>query len=192
MVSLFSFILMTNQILSCPVSTFAAINSKEPDGQLPLGKILERIRSGYWKDLVLPCREQEELKLQLPVFTPTGTFRARGIAGLEQYNGLVCPDIDDVANPLVLKEKCRQIPWISAAFVTPGGAGLKVVIPTEANTENYRLVEEEVANAFEAITGFARDRRCKDISRIQYVSYDPDLLIRENCRVFGKGDYVLE
>jgi hypothetical protein len=65
-----------------------------------------------------------------------------------------------------------------------------VIIPTEANPENYRQVEEEVAQAFQAITGYERDRRCKDISRIQYISYDPDLLIRESCRVFGKEDYV--
>ena len=181
---------MTPKILSFPVSTFAAINSKEPDGLLPLGEILDKIQSGFWKELVLPCRENKELKILLPVFTPTGTFRARGIAGLEHYNGLVCLDIDHVANPAALKELCSSIPWVCAAFVTPGGQGLKLIIPTEANAENYRLVEEEVANAFFALTGYERDRRCKDISRIQYVSHDPDLLIRENCRVFGNEDYM--
>ena len=180
---------MTSEILQYPVSTFEAINSKEPDGCFPLGEILELIRTGFWKDQVLPCRENKELKTLLPVFTPTGTFRARGIAGLEHYNGLVCLDIDYVPDPAGLKEICSKIPWICTAFVTPGGQGVKVIIPTEANPENYRLVEEEVANAFFAHTGYERDRRCKDISRIQYVSYDPDLVIRETCRKFGKEDY---
>ena len=186
----FFIFIMTNQILQYPVSTFAAINAKVPDGMLPLGEILERIRTGFWKELVEPCRGNKELKTLLPVFTPTGIFRARGIAGLEQYNGLVCLDIDDVDNPEHLKDKCRQMPWICAAFVTPGGAGLKIIVPTEANPENYKLVEEEVANAFEHLTGHSRDRRCKDISRIQYVSYDPDLWIRETCKIFGKEDYL--
>ncbi len=181
---------MTSQILLYPVSTFEAVNTKEPDGCFALGEILERIQTGFWRQLVEPCRQNQDLKTRLPVFTPTGTFRARGIAGMEQYNGLVCLDIDDVENPYALKEICSHIPWLFAAFVTPGGEGLKVIVPTEANSENYRLVEEEVAIAFESATGYARDRRCKDISRIQYISYDPDLLIREGCRLFGKGDYV--
>jgi hypothetical protein len=181
---------MIRQILLYPVSTFLSIKTKEPDGCFPLGEILERIRSGFWKDEVLPCREDKELKTRLPVFTPTGIFRARGIAGMEEYNGLVCLDIDNVPDPVGLKETCNQIAWVCAAFVTPGGQGVKVIIPTEAHPENYRLVEEEVAQAFHALTGYERDRRCKDISRIQYVSYDPDLLVRESCRVFGKADYV--
>ncbi len=181
---------MIRQILLYPVSTFSSIKTKEPDGCFPLGEILERIRSGFWKDEVLPCREDKELKTRLPVFTPTGIFGARGIAGMEKYNGLVCLDIDNVPDPVGLKETCTQIPWVCAAFVTPGGQGVKVIIPTEAHPENYRLVEEEVAQAFHALTGYERDRRCKDISRIQYVSYDPDLLVRESCRVFGKADYV--
>lgn len=71
---------MTSEITLYPVSTFEAVNSKEPDGLLPLGEILDKIQSGFWKELVLPCRENKELKTLLPVFTPTGTFRSRGIA----------------------------------------------------------------------------------------------------------------
>jgi hypothetical protein len=175
---------MTRQILQYPVSTFASVNSREPAGFQNLGEILEHIRSGFWKELVDPCRLNKELKTLLPVFTPTGTFHRRGIAGLEQYNGLICLDIDHVENPEDLKEKCRAIPWVFAAFVTPGGKGLKVMVPTDAVEENYRQMEEEVATAFEALTGFARDRRCKDISRVQYVSWDPLLLINDACQKF--------
>jgi hypothetical protein len=175
---------LAEEVKTYLISTFSAVNSREPDGRLSLGEMLKKIRSDIWADAIKRCRKDPEYKTHLPVFTPTGTFHRRGIAGLEQYNGLICLDIDHVENPEDLKEKCRGIPWVFAAFVTPGGKGLKVMVPTHAGEENYRQMEEEVANAFEEVTGFARDRRCKDISRVQYVSWDPLLLINDNCQKY--------
>jgi hypothetical protein len=171
-------------MLNQTVTTFKSLRSTSPHENLPLLAILEDIKSGKWKNRVEPCARDLSKKNFLPVFTPTGIFNHRSIAGIEQYNGIVCLDIDHVENPSELKEKCKNIPWVAAAFLTPSGKGLKVSIQTNAVFENYQQIELQVAEVFEKETGFLRDNRCKDIARIQFVSYDPDLYINTSAIIF--------
>jgi hypothetical protein len=117
------------------------------------------------------------------VFTPTGIFNHRSLAGLEEYNGLMCLDIDHVEDPQSLKEKCKKLNYVYAAFITPSGKGLKVMIKSPATSENYREIEAKVAEAFSLDTGAIRDNHCKDVARIQFVSYDPELYINENSTI---------
>jgi hypothetical protein len=166
------------------VTTFKSIRSTTPHESRPLLDILQDIGNGRWKTRVEACREDLTKKNFLPVFTPTGVFSHRSIKGLESYNGIVCLDIDGVDDPASLKEKCKEIPWASAAFITPSGRGLKVIVQTDATTEVYKTVEESVAAAFYKETGIQRDNHCKDIARIQFVSYDPDVYINESSETF--------
>jgi hypothetical protein len=107
------------------------------------------------------------------------------MAGLEEYNGLMCLDIDHIEDPESLKAKCKKLNYVYSAFVTPSGKGLKVLIKTNATSENYRDIELKVATAFQHDTGAIRDNHCKDIARIQFVSYDPDLYINENSSLIN-------
>ena len=65
------------------------------------------------------------------------------------------------------------------------GKGLKVIIKTSANTDEYKVMEESVSKRFFDDTGFMRDNRCKDIARIQFLSYDPDLYYNEQSEFFN-------
>lgn len=153
---------------------FKGLRSTTPEKITDLSEIINGIQTGTWKDSVLKCRTDISKKDRLPCFTPTGEFNHRSIKGLEKYNGIICLDIDHVANPEDLKERCKNLHWVMAAFITPSGKGLKVIVKTHANVENYKQAEEAVAEAFLEATGCARDNRCKDIARIQFVSYDPE------------------
>jgi len=163
---------------------FKSLKSTKPQSNLDLLEILDKIRSGEWSEKVIPCRENVALKDKLPCFTPTGIFSHRSIAGLESYNGIVCLDIDHLADPEALKAKCKNLGWVMAAFVTPSGKGLKVIVKTHATVETYKQTELQVATAFLEATGSARDNRCKDIARIQFVSYDSDLYFNPNSLTF--------
>lgn len=157
------------------VTFFKGLKNTKPDSNRDLSEILNDIQSGKWKTAVLACREDISKKNKLPCFTPTGIFNHRSIKGLENYNGIICLDIDGVADPEELKERCKSIHWVVAAFITPSGKGLKVIVNTHCNVENYKQAEEAVAESFLEATGVARDNRCKDIARIQFVSYDENL-----------------
>jgi len=166
------------------VTFFKGLKSTKPEKTTEISDILDKIRSGEWSDKVIPCRENVALKDKLPCFTPTGIFNHRSIAGLESYNGIICLDIDHVEDPEALKAKCKNLGWVMAAFVTPSGKGLKVIVKTHATVETYKQTELQVAEAFLEATGSSRDNRCKDIARIQYVSYDPELYYNPDSLTF--------
>jgi hypothetical protein len=167
---------------------FKSLRNTKPEQVVSLTEVLSEIASDKYKKQIDEIRSQENpskspLKDKLPVFTPTGVFNYRSLAGLEDYNGLMCLDIDHVEDPISLKEKCKKLNYVYAAFITPSGKGLKVMIKSPATSENYREIEAKVAEAFSLDTGAIRDNHCKDISRIQFVSYDPELYINENSTI---------
>ena len=165
------------------VTTFRGLRFTAPKEQTTLKAVLDDIKSDKWKSRIEKCRLDLKHKDWLPVFTPTGTFSHRSIKGMETYNGVICLDIDNVEDPTMLKEKCKQFLWIHAAYITPSGKGLKVIVMTANTSDEYRFVEETVAGMFRVATGFSRDNRCKDIARIQFISWDPDLYYNENPQI---------
>jgi hypothetical protein len=174
-------------MLKC--TRFKSVKNTKPESNVSLLSVLEEIRSDKYKSQIEQIRSSENpskspLKDKLPVFTPTGIFNHRSLAGLETYTGIMCLDIDNVENPESLKESCKNIPWVYSAFVTPSGRGLKVIIKTNSDSENYRANELIVSQEFLNQTGFLRDNHCKDIARIQFVSYDPNIYINENSLNF--------
>jgi hypothetical protein len=171
------------------ISFFKGLRHTTPEAEVDLLDVLLDIQNGKWKEDVLKCREDLKSKELLPCFTPTGIFNHRSIKGLLQYNGNFCLDIDHIDDPESLKNKCKEISWIWSAFITPSGKGLKVIIKSNSTAEEFRSTEEIVAGQFKLITGFERDERCKDISRIQYVSYDPKIYINPQATIFKKEDY---
>lgn len=174
-------------MLNC--TNFKSVRNTKPMSTSSLISILEQIKSEKYKKAILEIRSHEnpakcKLKENLPCFTPTGIFSYRSLAGLESYNGLICLDIDSVPNPEDLKNQCKNLHWVHAAFVTPSGQGLKVIVKTHATKDTYKQTELQVAEAFNEATGFSRDNHCKDIARIQFVSYDPNIYINENSITF--------
>jgi len=170
-------------MLQC--TRFKSLRNTKPESTVSVLSILEEIRTDKYKSQIDEIRNFENpsknpLKDKLPVFTPTGIFNHRSMAGLENYNGLMCLDIDHIENPEQLKEQCKKLNYVYSAFVTPSGKGLKVLIKTNATSENYREIELKVSTAFQHDTGAIRDNHCKDIARIQFVSYDPNIYINEN------------
>jgi hypothetical protein len=169
---------------------FKSLRNTKPEKVVSITEVLNEIASDKYKSLIEEIRQSENpsknpLKDKLPVFTPTGQFNYRSLAGLEIYNGLMCLDIDGVEDPQSLKEKCKNLNYVYSAFITPSGRGLKVLIKSSATSENYREIELKVATAFQHDTGFLRDNHCKDIARIQFVSYDPELYINENSTIIN-------
>jgi hypothetical protein len=175
------------QKLTC--TRLKSLRNTKPECEQPLIQVLREIASDCYRVQIEQIRKEENpskspLKDKLPVFTPTGLFSHRSMAGLENYNGLICLDIDGVEDPENLKEKCKNLDWVYSAFITPSGRGLKVMVKTHATKETYKQTEMLVADAFNEATGCSRDNHCKDIARIQFVSYDPNIYINENSLTF--------
>jgi hypothetical protein len=178
--------------MDIPVTVFRGLRFTSPKEQTTLEKVLNDIKSDKWKDRVLKCHNDIKHKDWLPCFTPTGSFTHRSIKGLEYYNGIICLDIDHVENPSDLKQEVKKLPWVHAAFTTPSSKGLKVIVRTNSTPENYRRTEEKVAAMFRDAVNFVRDNHCKDIARIQFISYDPDLYYNPESEVIEQERMSLE
>lgn len=179
---------MENTLLQC--TRFSSLRNTKPESKVPIMQVLQEIATDKYRVQIEKIRSQENpskspLKDKLPLFTPTGLFDHRSIAGLVHYNGIICLDIDNIEDPESLKSKCKTLPYVYAAFITPSGHGLKVLVKTNATSETYKKVESEIALTFQNDTGAIRDNHCKDIARIQYVSYDPNIYINENSQTIN-------
>jgi len=172
------------------ITFFKGLRSTKPAGNPELKDILMDIKSDKYKVQVEKCHTDVKYKDYLPCFTPTGVFNHRSIAGLESYNGIICLDIDHLEDPIFAKKNAIKLKYVHAAFITPSGKGLKVIIKTNANVETYKTIEQKVADYFYTDCGLTRDNRCKDIARIQFVSHDPELYYNEESYILNLDQYV--
>jgi len=126
-------------------------------------------------------------KKTLQAFTFCGTFAPiRAKEHLIQHSGLVHLDYDgipDVAH--VLAVLCAG-PAITYVFTSPSGCGLKVGVrvPVIDTDRQYKHAWQCVADFLEEHTGLIADPSGKDISRLCFVSYDPQTYINLHADVF--------
>jgi hypothetical protein len=166
------------------VSFFDNLKNVFPIYNIEIREIFEAIQNGRWKEDIEKCRIDLDKKKELPCFTPSGIFYKRNSSSLEKYSGIICLDIDNVEYPEALKEASKSLPWIWAAFITPSGKGLKIIVQTTSKLNEFPRLEAEVALAFYKFTGFLRDEKCKDLARVQFVSFDQDIYLNQNPEIF--------
>lgn len=129
------------------------------------------------KDQITPLKER------LPSILFSGTFSTRGEKHLLQHSGLICADLDDLGPQVEsIRDLVVQDPHVLAAFVSPTGTGLKVVFrcdPEKDHYESFRALRYYMLEHF----GVEVDEACKDVSRLCFVSHDPDCFIAEDAEV---------
>lgn len=124
------------------------------------------------------AEEAQSKKQQLPAFTPSATFtEKRLLPNMEQYSGFVHLDFDkltleqlDAAFQII-----TTIPYTFLCFISPSGNGLKVFIEVNTGAEHHDIAYLQVMQYYENATGLKADVKCKDITRLCFVSHDPQL-----------------
>lgn len=165
-------------------------------GERNLLEILEEIKSDKYQSEVNSIRyafhkgdenTAEEIKKGLLGFTTSGTFgESRTKANIVTYSQVVCLDFDDIPlteinNLVTLINGCR---YTFASFISPSNEGLKVFIKVNSNAEQHTTVYNQIANFYKELSGYDFDAKCKDITRLCFVSYDADLFLNENAVIF--------
>jgi len=174
------------------VTRFPSLRNSKKASPAILDDIIADIASDMHKIKVEKYRDTGIIKLKdsLPVFTPAGEFEKRSKAGLIKINGLVTLDIDHVDDAISLKEIAENITWVRAAFITPSGKGIKVIVETDIkDPADWVKVELEVSTEWEKITGFPRDNRAKDIARIHFICWDPTVYYNKESEIFKTKIY---
>ena len=170
------------------VSIFPNIRQTKEATEADITLVLDRIQSGAYQDYffqvnrVTNKEERQKAKLNVPGFTCSGTFKERKKEGLIKHSGLIALDFDEVENYLETFSIVCKDPHTFAAFRSISGRGICCIvkIPAAKHLEAFNGLEEY----FFKLTGNPIDKACKDVSRIRYVSYDPDLYHNPDSAVF--------
>lgn len=127
--------------------------------------------------------KQKELKLKLPMITPSGTFlSSRTNNGLLEHSNIICIDIDDLGDVELIKTTISQDDFVLACFVSPRGRGLKIF--TRIDGSKHLDYWKQIADYYHQKFGLAIDTQCKNVSRGCFYSYDPNIYVNWDAKYF--------
>ncbi len=172
-------------------------NFNEVTEQKDILKILSDIKTGVYQNAITYLRKSiaddkkeaaERAKKSLPAFTPSATFNGgRKMEFLTNYNALMVLDIDKLEKEKLqqCKTKIRMDDFVFASFVSPSGNGLKIFVKVSSDKEQHKETFLELQRYFEELLQVEIDKSGKDITRLCFFSYDPELYMNENSETFS-------
>ena len=138
-------------------------------------------------------KKADEFKSGLNAFTMSGTFgTSRTKANLNTYSQIIGLDFDhipeeEMTNLVTIINECK---FTLASFISPSGEGIKVFIKINSNAEKHAIAYNQVAIFYKTLTGFDFDPKCKDITRLCFVSYDPNTFLNQDSTIFELQEEV--
>ena len=168
------------------ISVYENIKEVKNGYTITVKTALDRIKTGKSKELLLDIRkaktkkEKNALKANLPSVTFSGTFTERNDESLKEASGYMVLDFDDVKSVEAKKKELSNNSYVFACWESPSGNGVKALIKI-ANPKKFKEHFKEVEKEFKGI-----DPSGKNISRVCYESFDPDIYINQNAKVFSK------
>lgn len=176
------------------VSYFASV--KSAGITLSLNSVLEMIKDGKFNKAIENLRRAKDerddegavkIKNKLPAFTPSGEFnKTHRKEDLIRYNQLIILDVDKVGSDSVkgMKKKATGINTTLAAFLSPSGYGMKILVRIDSSVESHEQAFNQVAAHYERILGVQVDKSGKDFSRLCFLSWDPEIYINDSAETF--------
>lgn len=147
--------------------------------------VFDKLKTGgNQKDLIRQIRgtadknARNELKKQLGVILWSGKFSERKNEGLLEYSHLICLDFDGV-DVEKTKDLLKGKPFVYAAFMSPGGDGVKAII--KVSSKNHLAHFKALSKEFKNI-----DKSGKDQARSCFMSYDPDIYVNPHPEIYTK------
>ncbi|KRT15956.1 hypothetical protein ASU31_10635 [Pedobacter ginsenosidimutans] len=157
--------------------------------EINLERILKNISGENFKTIITTAREiynsgnSEEYTLyknKLPAVTFSGTFSpARNASSIVSYSSLIVLDIDKIGERLQkIKHDLFKDMFVVAIWLSPSGDGLKFLISTSCSRDLHKQVYKNAVKYFTTEYGVEIDKSGSDVSRLCFISYDPELLFR--------------
>ncbi len=161
--------------------------------KIPVSRILERIRTGMISGRLctqirgeLIKDERTKLKYKLMAIRFCGIFVGQNDVDCISHSGLVCLDFDHTPDPVAKKIEMMALPFVYAAFISPSGDGLKVIVRIPPNIKTH-------GGFFMGLKAFFNDPHfdssSQNIARICFESYDPDIYINYEAEEFQQFYY---
>lgn len=167
------------------VAFFASVFAKGEN--ISLVEILEGIREGKRAAEIQQLRsaksdpaEYDRLKPLLPAFMVSATTSGgHRITDVKQHTGYLQVDIDHVGEEEAIKprDQIARDPHILAAWISPGGAGVKAIMRIPPDVDLHKTAFAAAAAYMQERYNVGIDRKCSDVSRLCFVSHDPGLVL---------------
>ena len=128
----------------------------------------------------------QNLKKKLLAFTPSACFKGgRKMEFLESYNPLIVLDVDDIPGAIeTYLTKAKAEPFTKVCFVSPSGNGLKILVEADAKVDSHILAFQTIVSYYESKLGILIDQSGKDITRLCFFSYDPQIYYNRDAEIF--------
>lgn len=161
---------------------------------MKLQEVIDAVKNGKYEtqiDNLRSIKKEDvkygELKKRLPHFTSSGTFNnSRKTENLMNYNGIIVLDIDKVGERAEeIKNNAAEVEFTLAAFISPGGEGVKILVKTDATSETHEKYFNSIADYYERTINVSVDQSGKDVSKACFISYDPALYCNGDSVVFS-------
>jgi hypothetical protein len=166
------------------VTIFKNVFDKKAPHHIPLHQALERIQNGKSSTLVSKVRDGDKTKKQeLPVVCFSGEFSSRSDDALFEHSGFIILDFDHVDVDQT-KRALATDDFIHSCWTSPSGAGVKALVKV-TNPERHRDHFRALVKYFERTHGLELDESGINESRACFESYDPDIIIKDDCKKFG-------
>ena len=81
-------------------------------------------------------------------------------------------DYDKLDNIQDVKSKIISNPYTYAAFVSPSGKGLKVLVKCDNDLSTHTYAFNALRSYYDNLVGCDSDKSVKDVLRLCFVSYD--------------------
>lgn len=181
-------------------------------GDMTISSVLAEIKSGKYKVKIESARNARmlgqyeranEIKGTLPAVTFSGLYPERRKDGFcVRYNNVIVLDIDkqDVVKMAIVKKYLLEDKYITAFWISPSGNGYKGLVKLQYD-EQYSDVSlhDKHCAAFAALYtymlstyGIELDKSGSDPTRLCFMSYDPDLVIKSKMDAFPVAIEMLQ
>lgn len=159
-------------------------------------EVLDDIKNGTYKNVITYLRKSladnkmeayERAKKSLPAFTPSASFKGgRKPEFITAYTQIVVLDIDKLSAEQLTNAKAlaNQNEYTLASFTSPSGNGLKVLVKVNSDQSQHKEAFLKLQNYYEELLALPIDKSGKDITRLCFISNDPELYFNENAIVF--------
>lgn len=176
------------------VSVFANAFATKTQSNISVSDVLESIRLGAFQSEVESLRQvygsdKEKYDLQkkkLHAITFSGTFSSRrkpAAKKLQIHSNILLADLDKLSSDKLaeVRQGVTSDPHVCFVFASPSGHGLKVGIRIDGDRHAESFVAAQAH--FKSVHGVEIDESCKDVSRLCFISYDPDVWVNQSPAV---------
>jgi hypothetical protein len=167
------------------ITYFKSINDTSTPYFVDVSVAIDRIKNGASKVLVEDVRSEslKDLrnikKKKLPAICFSGKFAKRADSEIIEHSGIICIDFDGFRDEQHLFSKREELindNYSYCVFISPSGDGLKVLVRVPKDPMNHKKYFNSLQKYYNCEQF---DVTSKNISRVCYESYDPEIYVNE-------------